>query len=413
MKIALVCPYNMFERTGGVQQLVNHLHDGLVKKGHIVKVITPKPAGYEGEVPPDTILLGTASKFSPGLGTTGTWTFDISDKEVKALLDEEKFDVINFHEPWAPILARQILNRSTEAHVGTFHANLVDNMAAKSLVNVFLPYGRGIGRKMQVITAVSAAPAAVLVNKATNHLDSRLVENIKYIPNGVDLKLYKPPKKRTPLNGPGTKTIVYVGRLEDRKGVDWLIKAFAELIKQLPHVYLMIAGDGKQKSQLDNLVADLEVNNVNFLGFVSEEQKRHLMGNADLVCAPAMYGESFGIVPLEGMAMGAPVVAGNNIGYQVVLQGIGRLGLVDAKATTDFANRMATIISEPAVESMLRQWSVRESRKYDYPKIIDQYEAAYKEAIKIRDDQSRPKTVKSNEPERKSLIRRLSVRRHA
>lgn len=414
MKIALVCPYNMFERAGGVQQLVLHLHDGLKKKGHVVKIITPKPAGFEGEVPEDIILLGTASKFSPGLGTTGTWTFDISDKEVKALMDSEKFDVINFHEPWAPILARQILNRSTEAHVGTFHANLVDNMAAKSLVNVFLPYGRGIGRKMQVLTAVSKAPAAVLMNKANNHTDNRLVDNMKFIPNGVDIKVYKPPKKRSPLNGAATKTIVYVGRLEDRKGVDWLVKAFAELIGQMPHAYLMIAGEGKHRSRLESYVSMQEIPNVNFLGFVSDEQKRHLMGNADLVCSPAMYGESFGIVPLEAMAMGAPVVAGNNIGYQVVMKGIGRLGLVDSKSTLDFANRLALIMSEPSVENMLRRWSVSEAKKYDYPKIIDQYEAAYKEALAILSELKKgKKDIKPNEPRTKKTIRRIFVRRHA
>lgn len=415
MKIALVCPYNMFERTGGVQQLVNHLHDGLVKKGHQVRIITPKPPGYEGDVPVDTILLGTASKFSPGLGTTGTWTFDISDKEVKELIDKEKFDVINFHEPWAPILARQILNRSSEAHVGTFHANLVDNLAAKSIVNVFLPYGRGIGRKMQVLTAVSPAPAAVLVNKANSHAENKLVENIKYIPNGVDLRLYKPLKKRMPLNGAGTKTIVYVGRLEDRKSVDLLIAAFAELVKQLPHAYLTIAGEGKQRTQLEGMVELGSIPNVNFLGFVSDEQKRHLMGNADLVCSPAMYGESFGIVPLEAMAMGAPVVAGNNIGYQVLMKGVGRLGLVDSRATTDFANRMAVILSEPAVENLLRRWSVSESRQYDYPKIIDQYEAAYLEAIKLlKELKKENKEAKENGQSRpRKIIRRLSLRRQS
>lgn len=414
MKIALVCPYNMFERTGGVQQLVNHLHDGLTKKGHQVKIITPRPANFDGQVPPDTLLLGTASKFSPGLGTTGTWTFDISDKEVKALIDQEKFDVINFHEPWAPILARQILNRSTEAHVGTFHANLVDNMAAKSLVNVFLPYGRGIGRKMQVLTAVSPAPAAVLVDKANNHTDNRLVENIKYIPNGVDLKLYHPPKKRTPLNGPGTKTIVYVGRLEDRKGVDLLLKAFQELVKQMPQAYLTIAGEGKQRRQLEDMVEFENIKNVNFLGFVSDEQKRHLMGNADLVCSPAMYGESFGIVPLEAMAMGAPVVAGNNMGYQVVMKGVGRLGLVDSKSTLDFANRMAVILSEPAVENMMRRWGVKEARQYDYPKIIDQYEAAYEEALKLLLElKKNGKETKPDAPQRRKIIHRLGLRRQS
>src|SRR4051794_21723409 len=109
MKIGLVCPYNMFEHAGGVHQLVIHLADGLRQKSHTVKIITPRPAGYDGPVPENYILLGTSTKFNPGMGTVGTWTYDIDKKAVQQLLDEEKFDVINFHEPWAPILARQIL----------------------------------------------------------------------------------------------------------------------------------------------------------------------------------------------------------------------------------------------------------------------------------------------------------------
>jgi phosphatidylinositol alpha-mannosyltransferase len=414
MKIGLVCPYDMFEKPGGVQQLVSHLADGLRARGHEVKIITPKPAGFTGEVPEGTVLLGNSTKLniSPGLGTVGAWTFDISDKDVKELIDQEKFDVINFHEPWAPILARQILNRSSEAHVGTFHANFVDSMAGKSLVNLFLPYGRSIGRKMQVLTAVSPAPASVLINKAANHTDQSLVNNMKYIPNGIDLKVFKPPKKRVPLNGDGTKTIVYIGRLEDRKGVDLLLKAFAEVVREKPHAYLSIGGEGKQRKQLEQFVTMNEVPNVNFLGYVSEEQKRHLMGNADLVCSPAMYGESFGIVLVEAMAMGAAVMAGNNIGYRSVLTGRGRLGLVDSESTLDFANRLNLLLDDQVLQDQLRRWSLSEVKKYDYPKIIDAYEAAYKEAIQILSDlKSKGKHAESKKV--KKAIYRLTLRRHA
>lgn len=415
MKIGLVCPYDMFERQGGVQQLVTHLADGLRSRGHEVKIVTPRPAGFKGKVPEGTVLLGNSTKLniSPGLGTVGAWTFDIPDADVKELIDKEKFDVINFHEPWAPILARQILNRSREAHVATFHANFVDSMAGKSLVNLFLPYGRGIGRKMQVFTAVSAAPAQALISKASNFKDASLVENIKYIPNGIDLKIYKPFKKRSPLNGPGTRTIVYVGRLEDRKGVDLLLKAFAELVAESPNTYLTIAGEGRQRKQLEQYVRTNDVRNVSFLGYISDEQKRQLMGNADLVCAPAMYGESFGIVLVEAMAMGAPVVAGNNIGYRTVLTGRGRMGLVDATSTLDFKNRLSLVLDDKKVQEMMRLWGLGEVRQYDYPKIVQAYEAAYKEAIRIH-RQLKPKDNRKNEPARvKKAFRRLSLRRYA
>ena len=411
MKIGLVCPYNMFEHAGGVMQVVLNLREGLIKKGHKVKIITPRPAGFRGEVPKDYILLGTSTRFNPGLGTAGAWTFDINGNEISSILEQENFDVINFHEPWAPILARQILPLSKAAHVGTFHANLADSVAAKSLVNLFLPYGRGIGEKLHLMTAVSPAPAGVLLDKDPEH---RLVKNIKYIPNGVDLNYYKPFKKRIPLHGQGTKTVLYVGRLERRKSVEWLVRAFDLLVAEMPDTHLMIAGEGNRRGRLEQLVQSLVIPNVEFLGYVDDERKKHLMGNADLVCSPAMFGESFGIVLLEAMAMGTPVVAGANNGYSSVLTGFGRLGLVDAKATADFSNRLAIFLTDDFIRKQWRSWALKEVKKYDYVKVIDQYEAAYKEAVGIL---AAAKSAKSSKVENgrsvKKIISRLFVRRHA
>jgi phosphatidylinositol alpha-mannosyltransferase len=414
MKIALVCPYNMFERTGGVQQLVTHLHDGLSSKGHEVKIITQRPSGFKGKVPEDYILFGITRNFKGGLGTSGNWGMPADGNEISAILQRENFDVINFHEPWMPILAWQMLKHSKAAHVGTFHANLIDNPAAKSWVNVFLPYGRGIGQKMHLITAVSSAPAAVLFDKA-NHKsadEKRLIENIKYIPNGIDLKKYRPPKRRQPLNGPDTKTIVYVGRLERRKGVEWLIRAFALLESKMPNAYLIIAGEGPRRDRLQQLADTLKIKNIHFSGYIKEEEKRRLMGNADVFCSPAMFGESFGIVLVEAMAMGTPVIAGRNSGYIHVLSGHGQLGLVDAKATEDFAGRLELVLNDRKVNRLMRSWGLHEVKKYDYPKVIDQYEKAYTEALShARKGKIGNSEVKS--AAKKPLFRRILVRRHA
>lgn len=381
MKIGLVCPYNMFERPGGVQQLVTHLYDGLVKKGHVVKIITPKPTGFKAQLPPDYILLGTTRSFTAGFGTAGNWGFPEDGDKIGEVLEREKFDVINFHEPIAPLLAWQILNRSTAAHVGTFHANLIDTVAAKSWVSVFTAHGRSISRKMHVITAVSPAPAALLINKATSKADRERVNNIRYIPNGIDLSTYRAPKKRLPLNGPNTKTILYVGRLDRRKGVDWLIKAYSVLVNEMPNAYLIIAGEGSHRSRLEQLAKSLQLVNIKFTGYVEETEKRRLMGNADVACFPSLYGESFGIVLIEAMAMGAPVIGGNNLGYINVLTGFGRLGLADPKATVDLANRLAVFLTSTELQKSFRHWGLNEVKKYDYPKIVAQYENAYSEAM--------------------------------
>lgn len=414
MKIALVCPYDMFERPGGVQQLIMHLQDGLIKKGHSVKIITPRPTAFKDDPPPNYILLGTTRSFSAGFGSAGNWGFPEDGDKIGEVLEREKFDVINFHEPIAPIITYQIINRSTAAHVGTFHANLVDTVAAKSWASVFQSHGRGIIQKMHVVTAVSPAPASLLINKATTKEDIEMASNIRYIPNGIDLATYKPPKKRLPLNGPDTKTIVYVGRLDRRKGVEWLIKAYAELVQEIPSAYLIIAGEGSQRDRLEQLVETLGLNNVKFAGFVDEIEKRRLLGNADVTCFPSLYGESFGIVLVEAMAMGAPVIGGNNLGYINVLKDYGRIGLVDPKSSEDFANRLAVFLTSPEIQNSFRHWVLGEVKKYDYPKIVDMYEAAYEEAMaKWRIERHINGTDKKNGKWTKKLANRLSVRRHS
>lgn len=384
MKIGLVCPYNMFERTGGVQQLITHLHDGLVKKGHTVKVITQRPAGFKGEVPKDYILFGTVRDFKGGMGTSGVWGMPADGDEMEEILKKENFDVINFHEPWLPLLAWQMVKYSNSAHVGTFHANLMDTAAGKSWT-LLKPYGVPLLKKMDLFTATSPASAGMIITRADlkSPRQKHLVETLRYVPNGIDLKLYQPPKKRQPLSGPDTKTVVYVGRLDRRKGINYLIRAFAALEAEMPNSHLIIAGEGSLRKRLEQLAGSLGINNIRFSGYVSEEEKRRLMGNADVFCSPALFGESFGIVLIEAMAMGAPVIGGNNSGYVNVLKGTGAIGLVDPKSAGDFANRLKIFMTDDKMRKLLQDWGLAEVKKYDYPKIIDQYEAAYREALRL------------------------------
>ena len=415
LKIALVCPYNMLDRPGGVPQVVMHLHNGLKKKGYDVKVITQRPSSYKGEAPEDYILFGVSRNFKGGLGTNGNWGMPSDREEIARVLEKEKFDVINFHEPWLPMLAWQMLKHSKAAHVATFHANLADTVAGKSWTSgVFKPYARPLLEKMNLFTATSPAASAMLISRAnmSRKRDKELINNLKYIPCGVELSFYKPPKKRQPLNGPNTRTIVYVDRLGKRKGVDWLLIAFAQLQKEMPEAYLIIAGSGVGANKLHQYVEEEEIPNVTFAGYVSDEEKRRLLGNADLACFPSTYGEGFGIVLLEAMAMGTPVIAGNNLGYINVLKGHGRIGLVDPSSTKDFVNRILVFLSDVELRKMLTSWGLKEVRQYDYPRVIAQYETVYREAIELR-KKPKPKSERSDAKEKRRVIHRFLVRRHA
>ena len=419
MKIALVCPFNMLDRPGGVPQVIIHLYLHLKKRGHEVKIITQRPSSFKGEVPEDYVLFGITRTFKAnGLGTEGNWGMPSDSNEIAAYFKEQNFDVVNVHEPWIPWLALQIVRNSHSVYVATFHANLVDTPGGKVWTsNLFTPFGRPFVEKMHLLTATSPASAAALLNMADMKRphDRMLIKNLRYLPVGVELSSFKPVKKRKPLSGAGTKTIVYVGRIEKRKGVEYLIDAFSELVERMPEARLIIAGQGVQAKKLQQRVDYDEIPNVTFTGYVSDAEKIRLLQNADLACFPATQGEGFGITLLEAMACGTPMLAGNNLGYINVMKGHGRIGLFDPTATKDFANRLEVFLTDGAIRKLMVDWALKEVKQYDYPKIADQYEAAYKAAIEIRRTYGhRPKeSVEKNGKKKRKAFRRFSLRRHS
>ena len=379
MKIALVCPYDMIGHAGGVQQIVMHQAEGLRARGHKVKIITPRPFRASETPPTDYIFLGNSRKLKAGLATAGDIGFEIDGSEIEEVLEREKFDVINFHEPWLPMLARQIIMRSSAAHVGTFHANLSDSVAGKSLASMFTPYGRGILEKIDLVTAVSPAASKILTERGP---DNYLVKNIKYIPNGIDLPRYvsAPPNA---VRNPKLKTILYVGRLEGRKGIKYLLKAFAELSARRDDVQLFIAGKGPDEKKLRDYVRDNDIPRVTFIGYIDDDDKIYHLHRANVFCAPAHRGESFGIVLLEAMAAMCPTVAGDNAGYSSVMTGTGAISLVNPLDTIDFSRRLEIMLYDENIRKVWLNWAQKYVKAFDWHPIIKQYEDAYKEAIKL------------------------------
>ncbi len=369
MKIGLICPYNMFQFAGGVQEIVNQQYTYLVEQGHDVRIITPRPRKHDGTVPKDMILVGRSVKSNTPFKTMVDFGFQADTNEIEDILDREQFEILHFHEPWVPLLSRQILNKSQAINIATFHAKLPETATSKALANAVTPYTKSILEQLHVLTAVSEA-AAEFVRSLTK-------QEIIIIPNGVDLSHYVPEhKKRTP-----KKQILYVGRLETRKGVEYLLSAYANLRATHSDVELLIAGSGVKKKQLEKLVEQYEIPDVSFLGFVSEEYKLRLLQQADLYCSPALYGESFGIVLLEAMATGTPIVAGNNSGYASVMLGRGRLSLVNPKNTEEFTQRLELLLYDDELRALWNKWAQTEVKKYAFNTVAQAYEATYKTAL--------------------------------
>lgn len=370
MKIGIVCPYNI-AKGGGVQEVVRELCDGLNSIGHEAKIITPQPKDISNADLKDVIFIGGSTDMYSPLATVAQVSATISFDLIDEILEREKFDVLHFHEPWVPMVSKQIMARSKSVNVATFHAKLPETMVSQSLIKAVTPYLRSVLRYIDSITAVSEA--------AADHISTMTDKPIKIVPNGINLETYKFKSKDKPKD---VKTILFVGRLERRKGVKYLLKAYRALTKERHDVELIIAGDGPDREKLENMAQEYNLPNVSFLGYVSEQKKHELLAGADLFCSPAIFGESFGIVLLEAIASGVPVVAGDNPGYASVMKGVGALSIVNPLKSADFARRMAVFLDETSVRQIWRDWGKEYIKQFAYPAVVKQYETAYKEALK-------------------------------
>lgn len=381
MKIGLICPYSL-SRGGGVQEHVLALQTGLKKRGHDVVIITHRPSEYKNRRKNGVIFLGSGVDFRTLMSTTSQLSASITTEEIDDMLAREQFDILHFHEPWQPFLSRQILSRnSTAVVVATFHSKVLETIVARSMMRIVTPYTKSILGYIDTFTAVSQS--------AADYVQTMTDKQILFVPNGIDLNRYHSPRNPNDVLNGGPKTILYVGRLEKRKGVKHLLNAYQIVSQARENTSLIIAGDGPDRVKLEQYAAYLGLTQVKFLGFVSETKKINLLHSADLFVTPALYGESFGIVLLEAMASGLPTVAGDNLGYSQLMQGLGSLSLVNVQDSLEFARRIELMLGEPTLRKLWRKWANEFVKQFNYTNIIDQYELVYEQALKDYKSQKR------------------------
>jgi phosphatidylinositol alpha-mannosyltransferase len=371
MKIGLVCPYD-FSRHGGVQKLVALLDEELTLRGHDVRIITPRPRNFKGYPQARTIFIGRSAKLNTPIKTTLEVGISFETTELEEMLAEENFDIIHVHEPEVPVLGAQIASRANCPIIATFHATFPDTAMGRTIELFRIPYSRSIFKNLAAMTAVSEG-AARFVKEWSG-------QEVKIVPNYIDLGLYGKAKAKKK----DGNTILYIGRLEKRKGVRYLLEAFAELATRDKKVKLVIAGDGSERYKLEDWIERYEVPRVKFLGAVSEKEKLKLLGKAAVFCSPAIYGESFGVVLLEAMAAGVPTVAGDNPGYASVMKDRGLLSLVNPKDISDFSRRLELFLRDEGIRTTWLNWANEYVQQFDSKPVIDQYEDVFSQVARKR-----------------------------
>ncbi|MBL7183605.1 MAG: glycosyltransferase family 4 protein [Anaerolineae bacterium] len=376
MRIALVSPYD-YPYPGGVVKHIFYLDKEFRRLGHDVRIIAAC-SDEVGDVPPQVIKVSGSIVHIPAAGSVARITLSPRVyRRVKKILKQEQFDVIHLHEPMTPALPLAVLRHvplsPQSVVVGTFHAYRESAHPGYDYVkSIFEPFfGRLDGR-----IAVSEA--------VREYLTPYFPGDYRVIPNGIDLERFGDPALR-PLErfDDGKLNILFVGRLEKRKGFKYLLQAFAQVKKAVPEARLIVVGayDKEDKEPFVLYARQHRLRDVRFIGQVSEDDLPRYYRTCHVFCAPSTGFESFGIILLEAMAAGKPIVASDIDGYRGVLADGEEGLLVQPEDKRRLADALIRLLQDPAMRERMGRQGQATATDYAWQKVAQQILDYYQELL--------------------------------
>lgn len=377
MNIIQVCPYDL-SMPGGVQTHVRELSNQLIQKNHKVLIVAPRLKNSMLQKKFDCDVCHVAgSKRIKIWGTSIDISFLSRDekKNFQKTLANFKPDVIHFHTIWNPVMQFQILNmiQYPTRKVATFHDTPPDFGMGKVIGGNMMKLGRWYFLK-RLDAAISVSRSQT---KAMGINESRLPENFHIIPNGINAFISD---EISPVTKKDDKfNIIFIGRLEGRKGIFDLLEVYKRLSEDLgaDKISLTIVGNGPLRSLAEKYIADNSIKNIHWFVNADDQLKNELLSSSDLLVAPSLYGESFGIVLLEAMALGVHVVGYGNAGYL----NIGRdYGVENFPAPGDkqkLYEIMKTHIQKPDLTKHLIARGFEIAKEHDWKVVTNEIEKVY------------------------------------
>lgn len=313
LSIALVYDDSL-DRHGGIPQYLAMLSGGLSRLGHRVSLLVGSSSiASLGEASVYSLARNVPVRFN---GSSGTMPLLSRGRDISAVLGDRRFDVVHVQVPYSPFLASRVVHRlpSSTALVGTFHVNSERPIPRLGARLLSLSQTRSLRRfdRMMCVSQVAASFA-----RRWFGLDDSVV-----VPNMVDRSTLRWMAESAQHSSHQFPQLLFIGNLVPRKGIDTLLNAMPAIVGTYPEARLTVAGDGYLRARLERTISRAGLERfVRFVGAVSEAEKAILIGGADVACFPSLYGESFGIVLLEAMAVGrGVVVAARNEAYAEVLR---------------------------------------------------------------------------------------------
>ncbi|MEO5611010.1 MAG: glycosyltransferase family 4 protein [Ornithinibacter sp.] len=368
MRIGLVCPYS-FDVPGGVQFHVRDLAEHFIAEGHHVSVLAPADDD-DISLPPYLVSAGKAVPVRYN-GSVARLNFGpVTSARVSRWLETGDFDVVHLHEPVTPSVSILALWAATEPIVATFHTA---NLRSRAM-HAAHPFLRPSLEKIRGRIAVSEDARATV----QRHLGGEAW----IIPNGVDVATFAAATPAAEWGGTAqAPTLAFLGRVDEpRKGLEVALNALPMILDTRPGTRLLVAGPG-DASDLLAAADPRAAAATEMLGAVSDADKAALLSSVDAYLAPHLGGESFGIVLVEAMASGAPVLASDLSAFAAVLDG-GRTGILFETGSADgLARAVLTLLDSPGEQSRLRSQGLRRADAFDWSRVARQIMAVYETVI--------------------------------
>jgi phosphatidyl-myo-inositol alpha-mannosyltransferase len=372
MKILQVSPFD-FVHPGGVTDHILHLDRQLRAQGHETRIIRPRSRNEDEGDDGHVYRLGLATPV-PANGSTARVTLSpLIHGKVRDFLRSESFDIVHIHEPLSPAMPLFALLNSQSVNVGTFHASRSSHTGYNMLYILARPILQRMFDRLDASVAVSPVVASFMGQYYPG--------DYRVIPNGIDTSRFGPDVPPVSEYTGGGPTILFVGRYnESRKGLKHLLQAMPEVVTAFPSCRLLVVGPGNPE-RFEQHLTDSCRENIVFVGEVDDEQLASYYSTCDVFCAPSTGSESFGIVLLEAMASGRPIVASNINGYSEVARDRIEGLLVEPEHPEALANALVEVLSDDALQAQLAQAGLRRAAEHDWPAVARRLTTLYETCL--------------------------------